>query len=71
MEFSTDLRLLCEEKVASNAKVAVVEDIDDDGVAELIVGTTDRFVRIYKWSIENGELSLLFLKFWPVLSEVC
>lgn len=31
----------------------MLEDIDDDGMAELIVGYTDRHVRIYKW--QTGE----------------
>ncbi|XP_065652250.1 KICSTOR complex protein ITFG2 isoform X2 [Hydra vulgaris] len=56
-ELSTDLRILSIDKLASNAKVAIVEDIDDDGVAELIIGSTDRFVRIYKWSIDNDNAS--------------
>ena len=30
-----------------------MEDVDNDGVKELIVGYTDRFVRIYKWVEEN------------------
>ena len=50
-----ELRVFHEEMLAPNARCALLEDIDGDGIDELIVGYTDRFVRIYKWQVEENE----------------
>ena len=50
---NNELRLVHKEELSPNAKVAILEDIDNDGVEELIIGYTDRYVRIYKWSIQG------------------
>lgn len=49
------LKVLHKQKLSPNAKVAIVEDIDNDGVDELIVGFTDRNVRIYKWGVDKDS----------------
>lgn len=46
-----ELRVIHQETLAPNARSAILEDIDGDGVKELIVAFTDRFVRIYKWHV--------------------
>ena len=66
---NNELRLVHKEELSPNAKVAILEDIDNDGVEELIIGYTDRYVRIYKWSVQGlfvtfhiFETNILFFK---------
>lgn len=33
----------------TNGKVVLVADVDGDGVRELIIASTDRVVRVFKW----------------------
>eukprot|EP00111_Clytia_hemisphaerica_P006848 TCONS_00019798-protein len=51
-----EMRLVHKEHLPPNAKVAILEDVDNDGVAELIIGYTDRYVRIYKWTVQGDPL---------------
>ena len=37
----------------TNGKVALVADVDGDGVKELIIASTDRVVRVFKWVKEE------------------
>lgn len=52
---TNELRLIHKECLLPNAKVAILEDIDNDGIAELIVGYTDRYVRIFKWQVREED----------------
>jgi len=49
-----ELNLYHKEKLSPNSKVGLLQDIDNDGKAELIIGYTDRFVRIFKWQVNDS-----------------
>ena len=42
----------------TNGKVALVADVDGDNIKELIVASTDRVVRVFKWAKEEIEKGL-------------
>ena len=39
----------------TNGKVALVADVDGDGAKELIIASTDRVVRVFKWVREETQ----------------
>ena len=56
-----------------------MQDLTCDGSTELVVGYTDRFVRIYKWEVKGEQVIVaqIFLfawffltHFWPQFSGV-
>ena len=56
-----------------------MQDLTCDGNTELVVGYTDRFVRIYKWEVKGEQVIVaqMFLlvwffltHFWPQFSGV-
>jgi hypothetical protein len=44
----------------TNGKVALVADVDGDGGKELIIASTDRVVRVFKWVREDFNKGLCF-----------
>jgi hypothetical protein len=43
------LKLTFSQLLPSNALTALIADVDDDGVCELVTGHTDRVVFVHKW----------------------
>lgn len=44
----------------TNGKVVLVADVDGDGVRELIIASTDRVVRVFKWVQNEVQKGLCY-----------
>ena len=66
-----ELRVFHKQKIAPNAKIALMQDLTCDGNTELVVGYTDRFVRIYKWEVKGEQVIVaqIFLLVWFFLTH--
>ncbi|XP_076279454.1 KICSTOR complex protein ITFG2 [Lasioglossum baleicum] len=60
------------QRIPTNTKVVLIEDVDRDGANEMILGLTDRVVRSYRWSsnLELGRGKLVGLNKWECASQI-
>nr|XP_033328915.1 KICSTOR complex protein ITFG2-like [Megalopta genalis] len=60
------------QRIPTNTKVVLIEDVDKDGANEMILGLTDRVVRSYRWSsnLELGRGKLVGLNKWECASQI-
>ncbi|XP_014273430.1 KICSTOR complex protein ITFG2 isoform X1 [Halyomorpha halys] len=64
------LQLVYQRRIPTNAKVMVLGDIQGDGQTDLIVGLTDRVVRIYRWLQTREVASLVCLNKCECASQI-
>jgi hypothetical protein len=54
-----DVISLYHQSFPTNSKVGLVADVDGDGVKELIIASTDRVVRVFKWVKEEMQEGII------------
>ena len=47
----------------TNGKVALIADVDGDGTNELVIASTDRVVRVFKWVKDEVKKGLCVRQF--------
>ncbi|KAK7081609.1 integrin alpha FG-GAP repeat-containing protein 2 [Halocaridina rubra] len=71
-----DLQPIHVQHIPANVKDIIIEDINGDGLAEMVVGLTDRVVRTYRWmnagNIVGGKTNgkLVGLHKWELVDQI-
>lgn len=65
------LQQLHVQRIPANTKYILLDDIDDDGSVEMVLGLTDRVVRSYRWYNPRKFLASTIGKRSSVADELC
>ena len=63
--------LPCSQRIPANVKEALIFDINDDGLNEVVLALTDRVVRSYQWQgTGEGQGQLVPMNKWEFALQV-